>query len=973
MSEPASQIGPYQVLDRIGRGGMGEVFRARDTRLERIVALKLLPAEMAADTGRLGLFRREALALAALNHPNLATIHGLEPLPGGGLAIVLEFLAGGTLGTRLERGPLPAADALALLGQVADAMAAAHAKGVVHRDLKPANIMFGEHGHAKVMDFGLARREGDASTPGAMMGSPGYMSPEQALGEPHDARTDVFSFGCVLYECLCGRRAFPADDAWSAAAAVLNEEPDLAAVPADVPPGVRELLERCLRKAMDERPADMGAVAEALAATRRAPEPASRRRGNLPRPATRFIGRARAREEAAGRLAESRLLTLTGVGGCGKTRLALQVAEDAESRYADGAWFVDLAPLAHAARLPEAMLHALGLQEEPGLGPEATAMRWLRGARALVLLDNCEHLLEACHALAQRLLAECPGVCVLATSRERLGVEGESVWAVGTLDVPPPGRRLTAARALEFDAVELFVARARQASASFAFEDLGADAVAEVCRRLDGIPLAIELAAARTRALAVEAIRSRLDDRFRLLTGGSRDALTRQQTLLATLEWSYDHLLAEEQQLFARLAVFAGGWTIESARGVCGHDVDEFDFIDRLTRLVDKSLVLAEPARAGETRYRMLETVRQFAAPRLDAAAETATMRDRHLAVGLALAEASERRLMGPEEARTLATLDAERDNLMAALAWSATRPEDALRGLRLALALWRYWSTRGLYDQGRRAIEDALRRAGEQGEPALRANAHVRAGGFALYQGDYLGARPHIEAGLELARSAGDRKGIARALSGLATTAIYQADIATARRSFEESLALYEALGEKRGVALAQHNLGYVAWCAGDPQRARHHLEIALARLHEVGDRQTMALTLSALGGAWTLLGEPGRAAPLFAASLGMARELGAHRESAYALEGVGQMLAARGDAAGATRLLGAAEALRETLGSPPLPIEGPTREALRASLVAVLGEAAHAKALEAGRAVDVETAIEAAMRAMADLPPKP
>lgn len=381
-------------------------------------------------------------------------------------------------------------------------------------------------------------------------------------------------------------------------------------------------------------------------------------RHNLPTPSTSFVGRERERVEIARALGATRLLTLTGVGGCGKTRLALAVAEETLDRFPGGIWLVELAPVAEPAGVPGAVAAALGVQEAPGGDLFASVLAFLRERTLLLVLDNCEHLIEACAAFAARALAAAPGLRLLATSREPLQIGGEQQWRVAPLAVPAAAAPLALAELGSFPAVALFVARARAVAPDFRLAPGNAAAVAGVCARLDGLPLALELAAARVRVLAVEQILARLDDSVRLLTGGSRAGPTRQQTLRAALDWSYDLLTEAERAAFRALTVFVGGWTVEAAEAVCaGDDLDPAELLDVLTRLVDKSLVQVE-AGPGAAWYRLLEPVRQYGAGRLAAACETADARARHAACYVALAERAAPALRGPEQAAWLDRLE---------------------------------------------------------------------------------------------------------------------------------------------------------------------------------------------------------------------------------------------------------------------------------------------------------------------------
>jgi predicted ATPase/DNA-binding NarL/FixJ family response regulator len=575
---------------------------------------------------------------------------------------------------------------------------------------------------------------------------------------------------------------------------------------------------------------------------------------------TSFVGREREIAEITRLLATTRLLTLTGAPGVGKTRLALEVAAGLGDAFRDGVWLVELAPLADPALVPQAVATVLGVREQPGrTAPDALADA-LRAQRMLLVLDNCEHLVDACANLANVLLRACQDLVILATSREPLGIGGETAWRVPSLALPGAGDLDTVgqggAPALDsFAAVQLFVERARAARPEFTLTALHAPAVVRICHRLDGIPLALELAAARVTALSVAQIADRLDDRFSLLTGGNRTALPRQRTLRATVDWSYGLLSGQERALLRRLAVFAGGWSLEAAEVVCaGEGLDSSEVIDLLQHLVDRSLVVAEEHADGTNRYRLLEMLQQYAQERLFECGEADGARRQHAACFLALAERAEAELRGPGEISWSARLEGENENLRAALRWLVDRGE-AEQALRMASALWRFWSVRGHLIEGLVWLEQALALAGAGGGGATvevlraRAGALNGAGNLAIARGEHARATAFLEESLALRRRLGDTAGEAISLHNLGLSSRSLGDRALARACFDKSLILFRNLGETRNAGLALLNLGRLSHDEGDQERARTLFMEALAHFQAAGSAQAIATALNRLG----------------------------------------------------------------------------------------------------------------------------
>ena len=682
---------------------------------------------------------------------------------------------------------------------------------------------------------------------------------------------------------------------------------------------------------------------------------------NLPRQLTGFVGRENEMAEVKRLLTTTFLLTLTGTGGAGKTRLALQVAADVLEGYPDGVWLTELAALSDPALVPQTVAAALGVREVPGRPMLETLLYYLERKKLLLILDNCEHLVAACAQLVGELLRTCPGLRILATSREPLGIQGEIDWRVPSLSLPDRRQLPSFERLAQVEAVRLFVERAVAAKPTFALTPENAAPVAAVVQRLDGIPLAIELAAARVPALSVDQIAARLGDRFRLLTRGSRASLPRQQTLRATLDWSYQLLTEREQRLLRRFAVFAGGWTLEAAEAVCGGDgIEEFEVLDLLTQLVFKSLVVTDEQN-GEVRYRFLETVRQYGLEKLEESGETDTIRKRHRNWYLAFAERAEPELMGVKQATWFDQLEVEHDNLRAALKCSL-EGGDPEAGLRLAGAVWRFWYVRGYIGEGLGWLEAVLSVRRGTAAPFV-AKALMAAGGLAFVQGDYVQGRRLYEDSLTMWRELGDRRQIAYLLSNLGFLTTAQGDYVAARSLLEESLAIRRELGDKRGTATSLNNLGLLLYRVGDPVAARALFNEGLAIWREFGDKQHIAMALTNLGLVASTQGDYALARSLYEEGLGIRKALGDKQGMAYTLEGFAGLAVAQGHGIRAARLLGAVEALRETIHA-PLPPANQADYARKVSAArAALGEQAFGAAWAEGRAMTLDQAIGEAM----------
>ena len=635
---------------------------------------------------------------------------------------------------------------------------------------------------------------------------------------------------------------------------------------------------------------------------------------NLPQQLTSFIGRARELAEVRAQLASTRLLTLVGIGGLGKSRLSLQVAAAMLDDFPDGVWFVELAPVSDPRLVPQVLVSLMGVREEAGGSVLDALVKYVRGRTLLVILDNCEHLTQACAELARALLEAGPRVKVLASSREHLNLRGETAYPLAPLALPDPAAKVPLDVLLQGEAVRLFADRARAALPSFAVSEHNAGAVASICRRLDGIPLALELAAARVRVLSVEHIAERLRDRFRLLSGGDRTALPRQQTLRALIDWSFDLLTESERVLFGRLSVFAGSFTLEAAEAVGpGGALDEAAILDLLARLVEKSLVVLEP---GGARYRMLETVRQYAQEKLEASDDAEATHARHLAFYCAFAESARAELAGPAQGQWLAQVDRELENVLAAHRWCDTSPEGGLRGLQLVTALKFYWINRGYFGLGHQLTVEALQRAQARARDLPRCRGLLLAGQLCLFTGRFDDAGRFLRESLEIAREQGAKAAVTAVLPPLAIASIRQGDLATARVYLTESLALARELGNKRQLAAALTELAQLDRLEGrlDSATAQYGQVLPLAR--ELDDRESIAVALLNLAMVALMSNEPARARAMLREVHAIVGEIGSRTTGQTLLDVMVALATIDGDCARAARLLGAANALAEDTG---------------------------------------------------------
>jgi predicted ATPase/DNA-binding CsgD family transcriptional regulator/Tfp pilus assembly protein PilF len=587
-------------------------------------------------------------------------------------------------------------------------------------------------------------------------------------------------------------------------------------------------------------------------------------------------------------LESARLLTLTGPGGSGKTRLAIEAASSSLALYPDGVWFVDLSSLTDPGLVAPALATVLGLREQADLSLTSSLVSWLTGRDVLLILDNCEHLIRSCASLIDTLLRECPHLSVLATSRQVLNISGETLWRIPSLSFPDPHHPSQPEELRNYEAIQLFIERARLKEPTFDLTSETAQVVAQICYSLDGLPLAIELAAARVGTMSVTEIATRLDERFRLLAGDDQTAPSRQQTLRAAIDWSYDHLGKAEQRLLRSLSVFVGNFSLQAVEAICmggppgsagATDYDEYDALDLLSELVDKSLLIAEPWK-GETRYRLLDTIRQYASLKLSAATGrseseggTESLRKRHLLWYLQLAEEAQTFLQGPDQATWLDRLQVENDNMRMALQYGQEVGDGFADGSRLAVALGAFWYLRGYASEGRRWLESAIK--SNTLPPELMAKALNRAGLLARSQGDYSSAATLFMECLALYRRLGDKKQISAALINLGVVATNTGQYEEATTVLTEALSLKQEIGDKSGIATALNNLANIAADQGNFKEAGQYYEQCAVMQRAVGNKFMLSISLNNLGNVARCMGEYRRARELVTESLNIKREL--------------------------------------------------------------------------------------------------
>ncbi|MFC9557700.1 protein kinase [Rhodococcus sp. NPDC056960] len=939
----------FDDAQEIGRGGFGVVYRCRQTALDRTVAVKVLTADL--DEENRARFLREQRAAGRLTgHPNIVNVLHADVTENGRPYIVMPYCAQSSLDERIRRhGPLPPDEALRLGVKTAGALETAHRLGILHRDVKPGNILITDYGEPALTDFGIAHIAGGFETnAGIVTGSPAFTAPEVVAGDPPSPAADVYGLGATLFAAITGHAAFERRSGEQLVAQFLRitSEPvpnprehgiaeDISAVieramsadPRDRPSAVelgRQLRECQLHHgfpvdemAMHPEPGAVqggssvvgGRSPEGGASGRPAWSPAdSGRTGGLPLELTSFVDRRTELAEATNLLSTSRLVTLTGIGGVGKTRLALRAATKAQRNFSDGVTLVELGELRDDSLLPGMVAAALGVRDQSARSAHEVLVEFLAPRELLLVLDNCEQVVAAAAKLAEILLRACPQLRILATSREALGIGGEAALLIPPLPVPDPDNLPKGLP--RNDAVTLFVERGAAAVPGFELTEDNKVTIARICQRLDGLPLPIELAAARLRAMTPDQILRRLTDRYLLLTRGSRDAPSRQQTLRMCIDWSYDLCTPAEQRMWAQLAVFAGSFELEAAEQVCGGDEAE-DLLDTVSFLVDKSILTREESGTA-VRFRMLETLRAYGREKAQESGEYTELRRRHRDWCERLALEADAEWISSRQLSLIAQLWREQPNLREALEFCISDSPDI--GLRIAAALYPFWLSRGLFGEGRRWVGRLLDRqppeptsdrakalyagvvlAGVQGDipvsdrladeaqalaarttdPMVRAHVDHTVGYAALFGGRLPDARARLEQAAEAFAGRNDLYEVA-AIVGLGMTHDLLNDTARAIECHERVLAITEAQGESVYRSYSLWALAVAVWRLGERERAARLLGQALQVDRRVNDRLNASVCLQAL--AWIAAEEDNaeRAVVLMGAADALTRSVG-------------------------------------------------------------------------------------------------
>ncbi|MFE3003046.1 protein kinase [Nocardia sp. NPDC059246] len=924
----------------IGRGGFGQVYRCTQRAVDRTVAVKVLTAGL--DENRERFFREQRAMGTLTGHPNIVDVLEVGETTSGLLYLAMPYYTHGSLDARIRRdGPVPLPDVLHLGVKIAGALEAVHRADVLHRDIKPGNILLTDYGEPALTDFGIAHIPGGFHTEsGTVTGSPAFIAPEVLAGDAPSPASDVYGLGATLFCALTGHAAFERRSGEQVVAQFrrITQQPVPDLRNSGIPDDVSMVIEAAMSRDPQQRPtgAELGErlrqvernhgfpVDEMALRTEPGADQASAVRstaavgngeGNLSLELTSLVGR---RIQVAGvesLLAASRLVTLTGIGGVGKTRLALRVAHEVNDDFADGAWLVELGGLRDETLLVDVVATSLGLRNQSARPILEVLTELLSTRELLLVLDNCEQVIDAVTKLADSLLRTCPHLRILATSRAALGLGGEAVYPVPPLAIPDATDEPTLRAAARYDAVTLFTERAAAVVPGFEMTDDNRLTITRICARLDGLPLAIELSAARLRTMSPEQILTRLDDRYTLLTRGRRDAPKRQQTLRWSIGWSYDLCTPIEQRLWTQLSVFAGGFELDAAEQVCGTDLTEPELLDAMSALLDKSILIRGET-DGTIRFRMLETVQAYGKEKAEDSGEYPELARRHRDWCERLATQAAAEWVGPRQVQWVARLEREVPNLREALGFALTEPTDS--ALRITTALYMFWTLRGRLSEGRRWCVRALELT-TGATTVERSKALYVANAMAAIQGDLPAATDTMTQLRTLAEQTAEPLIGALFAHAEANTCLAGGDNDLARTStrLAEAIDAYEASGNVGLEHLAAHfSLGWAYALQGESAQALTCLDKGLAIAESAGETMVRSWLSWAAGFVLWRKDEPERATYLLREGIRTARLVADPVVIAGCLETLAWVAGEQRHARRAAVLMGAADSLGRVAG---------------------------------------------------------
>ncbi|MGQ4599041.1 protein kinase domain-containing protein [Nocardia sp. R6R-6] len=998
----------FDDAEEIGRGGFGAVYRCRQTSLDRVVAVKVLTADLDEDN-RARFFREQRAAGRLTGHPNIVHVLHAAATDNGRPFIVMPYYPHGSLDARIrDDGPLELAEALRLGVKMAGALETAHRFGVLHRDVKPANVLFTDYDEPTLVDFGIAHITGGFVTgTGVVTGTPAFTAPEVIAGQPPSPAADVYGLGATLFTAITGHAAFERRSGEQLVAQFLRITAEPVPDPREhgIPDDVAAIIERAMSGDPLDRPSaaelgeqlqtsqlhhgfpvdemalfappstETGAIppreklpsARTPRRRRSDTSSASLRPGRIPVELTSFVDRRTELTEATNFLATSRLVTLTGIGGVGKTRLAVRVATDAQRDLTDGAVFVELGELRDESLLLGVVVGALGLSDRSGRPLLEILIDFLVPRQLLLVLDNCEQMVDAVAMLAESLLRACPGLRILATSREPLDLDGEAVLPIHPLAVPDPDRLPRGVS--RNDAMALFVERAATAVAGFELTEENKVTVARICQHLDGLPLPIELATARLRAMSPEQVLQRLTDRFALLTRGSRSAPSRQQTLRMCIDWSYNLCTPAEQQVWAQLSVFSGSFELEAAQYVCGDQLPADELLDVVGFLVDKS-ILTRVESGTAIRFSMLDTLREYGLEKAQESGRYLELRRRHRELYERMAVDTKANWFSPRQLESIVRIRRELPNMRQALEFCVTDNPEA--GIRIGAALARFWISQGWLSEARHWLELLLgRRTGEV--TVDTAEAMFTVSHIALLQGDYSAAATFV--------------GEARALVEHTTDALARAHIdfadgqlglcignPEASRYLDKAIPVFAERGEPAVESFARTVLGLTHEARGDADTAIECYEHALAITEEHGESVYQSWVLWSLAVAVWRRGDSARAKRLYARALQHSRIVKERVNTSICLQGLAWIAAEENNLERAVVLMAAAERIGRSVGTSPviLPALLAYQDEFERRVRQDLSEQTYAAAQREGAALSFDAAIAYALGERATAPPE-